>query len=192
MSLSWFLSIHNKRKKSSGFCRNFLVEFKKLSNGDPSSTSLKKRILFYKKSEAAKSRLYLRMSTINQIIRKRYKKNTKTTTLQGCPQIKGVCLKVFTITPRKPNSALRKVAKVKLRNKKIITAYIPGEGHNLQEHSSVLIQGGGAKDLAGVQYSIIRGTLDCLGVANRKTSRSKYGSSKPLFFFGEVTQGLEC
>lgn len=121
------------------------------------------------------------MSTLNQIISKKYKKKIKQTTLQGCPQIRGVCLKIFTITPRKPNSALRKVAKVKLRNKKIITAYIPGEGHNLQEHSSVLIQGGGAKDLAGVQHSVIRGALDCLGVANRKTSRSKYGTSKSLF-----------
>ena len=99
--------------------------------------------------------------------------------MQGCPQKKGVCLQVKTMTPKKPNSALRKVARVRLSNGIEVTAYIPGEGHNLQEHSVVLIRGGRVKDLPGVRYHIIRGTLDTTGVQNRKQSRSKYGAKRP-------------
>ena len=119
------------------------------------------------------------MPTINQLIRKGREKLTyksKSVALKSCPQRKGVCTRVFTMTPKKPNSALRKVARVRLTNGYEVTAYIPGEGHNLQEHSVVLIRGGRVKDLPGVRYHIIRGTLDTLGVENRKSSRSKYGA----------------
>ena len=120
------------------------------------------------------------MPTINQLCRtKRKAKKTlnKTPALDKCPQKKGICLKVFLRTPKKPNSALRKLVKLRLlSNKKIITAYIPGEGHNLQDYSSVLIRGGRVKDLPGVKYHLIRGKLDFLGLKTRKTSRSKYGS----------------
>jgi len=102
----------------------------------------------------------------------------KNSILTNHPQLKGTCTKVFTLTPRKPNSAVRKVARVQLSNKSFITAYIRGEGHNLQEHSTVLIQGGKTKDLPGLQYKIIRGVFDCAGVVNRKRSRSKYGAKK--------------
>ena len=122
------------------------------------------------------------MPTINQLVRKprrQQKSKTKTPVLEGCPQKRGVCLNVKTVTPKKPNSALRKVARVRLSNGKEITAYIPGEGHNLQEHSIVLIRGGRVKDLPGVRYHIIRGTLDAAGVANRKQGRSKYGAKRP-------------
>lgn len=122
------------------------------------------------------------MPTINQLIRfgrKHFKKKTKALALQGCPQRRGVCLQVKTQTPKKPNSALRKVARVRLTNGMEVTAYIPGEGHNLQEHSIVTIRGGRVKDLPGVRYHIIRGTLDTMGVANRKKSRSKYGAKRP-------------
>ena len=122
------------------------------------------------------------MPTINQLIRKgrkRIVKKTKTPAMDNCPQKRGVCVQVKTVTPKKPNSALRKVARVRLTNGREVTAYIPGEGHNLQEHSVVLIQGGRVKDLPGIRYHIIRGTLDCEGVANRKRSRSRYGTKQP-------------
>jgi len=119
------------------------------------------------------------MPTINQLIRKGRKKilkKSKSIDLEGCPQKKGVCLQVMTRTPKKPNSALRKVARVRLTNGKEVTAYIPGEGHNLQEHSIVLIRGGRVRDLPGVKYHIIRGRLDTAGVDGRKRGRSKYGA----------------
>ncbi|NOY07874.1 MAG: 30S ribosomal protein S12 [Spirochaetes bacterium] len=122
------------------------------------------------------------MPTINQLIRKGRKKiikKTKAPALQGCPQKRGVCTRVMTITPKKPNSALRKVARVRLSNGIEVTAYIPGIGHNLQEHSVVLIRGGRVKDLPGVRYHIVRGAKDTLGVEDRKKSRSKYGTKKP-------------
>ena len=121
------------------------------------------------------------MPTINQLVRKGRKKvikKTKAPALQDCPQKRGVCTRVYTTTPKKPNSALRKVARVRLTNGIEVTAYIPGEGHNLQEHSLVLIRGGRVKDLPGVRYHIIRGQLDSSGVADRKRSRSKYGTEK--------------
>ncbi len=122
------------------------------------------------------------MPTINQLIRhgrKEKKWKSKTPALQGCPQKRGVCIRVFTTTPKKPNSALRKVARVRLSNGYEVTAYIPGIGHNLQEHSVVLVRGGRVKDLPGVRYKIIRGALDCAGVEGRRTSRSKYGTKRP-------------
>ncbi len=121
------------------------------------------------------------MPTIQQLVRKgRTPKvwKTKSPALQSCPQRRGVCTRVYTTTPKKPNSALRKVARVRLTNKIEVTAYIPGEGHNLQEHSIVMIRGGRVKDLPGVRYHIIRGTLDTQGVQNRKKGRSKYGAKK--------------
>ena len=122
------------------------------------------------------------MPTINQLVRKgrkRVKKKTNTPALKGAPQKRGVCTRVYTSTPKKPNSALRKVARVRLTTGIEVTAYIPGIGHNLQEHSVVLVRGGRVKDLPGVRYHIVRGTLDTLGVADRKQSRSKYGAKKP-------------
>ncbi|PTM10041.1 MAG: 30S ribosomal protein S12 [Bacteroidetes bacterium] len=122
------------------------------------------------------------MPTINQLIRKgRQSKKSKTTApaLQSCPQKRGVCTRVYTTTPKKPNSALRKVARIRLTNGMEVTAYIPGEGHNLQEHSIVLIRGGRVKDLPGVRYHIVRGTLDTAGVNDRKQGRSHYGTKKP-------------
>jgi len=122
------------------------------------------------------------MPTINQLIRfgrTEKKKKTKSPALKGCPQKRGVCLQVKTQTPKKPNSALRKVARVRLTNGVEVTSYIPGEGHNLQEHSIVLVRGGRVKDLPGVRYHIVRGTLDTAGVQNRKQSRSKYGAKRP-------------
>jgi small subunit ribosomal protein S12 len=122
------------------------------------------------------------MPTIPQLIRSARKpifKKTKSPALKSCPQKRGVCTKVYTITPKKPNSALRKVARVKLTSKFEVTAYIPGIGHNLQEHSVVLIRGGRVKDLPGVRYHIVRGTLDTVGVKNRVQGRSKYGVKKP-------------
>lgn len=122
------------------------------------------------------------MPTINQLIRlgrARVRAKTKSPALTLCPQRKGVCLQVKTQTPKKPNSALRKVARVRLTNGYEVTAYIPGEGHNLQEHSIVTIRGGRVKDLPGVRYHIIRGVLDTAGVANRKQGRSKYGAKRP-------------
>jgi len=122
------------------------------------------------------------MPTINQLVRQERKKVIKkssTPALQGCPQKRGVCTRVYTTTPKKPNSALRKVARVRLTNGIEVTSYIPGIGHNLQEHSVVLIRGGRVKDLPGVRYHIIRGTLDCAGVADRKNGRSKYGAKRP-------------
>jgi len=122
------------------------------------------------------------MPTINQLIRKGREvvnKKEKAPALRGSPQKRGVCTRVYTTTPKKPNSALRKVARVRLTNGIEVTAYIPGEGHNLQEHSMVLIQGGRVKDLPGVRYHIIRGTLDTSGVNDRKNSRSRYGAKRP-------------
>ncbi len=122
------------------------------------------------------------MPTINQLVRKRRKKITKrsnTPALQSCPQRRGVCVRVYTTTPKKPNSALRKVARVRLTNGIEVTSYIPGIGHNLQEHSVVLIRGGRVKDLPGVRYHIVRGTLDTLGVSDRRQGRSKYGAKRP-------------
>lgn len=122
------------------------------------------------------------MPTISQLIRKGRsipKKKTSAPALAGSPQKRGVCTRVYTTTPKKPNSALRKVARVRLTNGFEVTAYIPGEGHNLQEHSIVLIEGGRVKDLPGVRYHIIRGTLDASGVDDRRTSRSRYGTKKP-------------
>lgn len=121
------------------------------------------------------------MPTINQLIRKgrkRVEKKNSTPALMGNPQKRGVCIRVYTTTPKKPNSALRKVARVRLTNGREVNAYIPGEGHNLQEHSIVLIEGGRVKDLPGVRYHIVRGTLDTAGVSDRKTSRSRYGAKK--------------
>lgn len=122
------------------------------------------------------------MPTINQLVRLKRKTKrvrSKSPALARCPQRRGVCLQVKTKTPRKPNSALRKVAWVRLSNGKEVIAYIPGEGHNLQEHSIVLVRGGRVKDLAGVRYHIVRGTLDCTAVKDRKQSRSKYGAKRP-------------
>ena len=122
------------------------------------------------------------MPTINQLIRKGRQstaKRTKAPALQSCPQKRGVCTRVMTMTPKKPNSALRKIARVRLSNGIEVTAYIPGIGHNLQEHSVVLVRGGRVKDLPGVRYHIIRGTKDTLGVDGRKCARSKYGAMKP-------------
>ncbi len=121
------------------------------------------------------------MPTIQQLVRKGRRTKlakTKVPALEGCPQKRGVCTRVYTTTPKKPNSALRKVAKVRLSNQQEVIAYIPGEGHNLQEHSIVLIRGGRVKDLPGVRYHIIRGALDTAGVQDRKQGRSKYGTKK--------------
>lgn len=122
------------------------------------------------------------MPTINQLVkgkRKKIKKKKKNPALQGNPQKRGVCTRVWTITPKKPNSALRKVARVRLTNGMEVTAYIPGEGHNLQEHSIVLIRGGRVKDLPGIRYKVIRNVLDCAGVEGRRRARSKYGAKTP-------------
>lgn len=122
------------------------------------------------------------MPTINQLVRhgrRRPKRKQDAPALQGCPQKRGVCLQVKTTTPKKPNSALRKIARVRLTNGIEVTAYIPGEGHNLQEHSIVLVRGGRVKDLPGVRYHIVRGALDAQGVQNRRKSRSKYGTKRP-------------
>jgi small subunit ribosomal protein S12 len=122
------------------------------------------------------------MPTINQLVRRRRKAKTKKTSapaLKACPQKRGVCVRVYTSTPKKPNSALRKVARVRLTNGMEVTSYIPGEGHNLQEHSVVLIRGGRVKDLPGVRYHVVRGCLDAAGVSSRRQSRSKYGAKRP-------------
>ena len=122
------------------------------------------------------------MPTINQLVRKgreAVRNRSKTPAMEACPQKRGVCIRVYTTTPKKPNSALRKVARVRLTNGQEVTSYIPGVGHNLQEHSIVMIRGGRVKDLPGVRYHIIRGTLDTSGVANRRQGRSKYGAKRP-------------
>lgn len=122
------------------------------------------------------------MPTINQLVRKgrrKIKSKTASPALKGCPQRRGVCTRVYTVTPKKPNSALRKVARVRLTSGYEVTTYIPGEGHNLQEHSVILIRGGRVKDLPGVRYHVIRGKLDSVGVDDRKQGRSKYGTKKP-------------
>ncbi|NOX97365.1 MAG: 30S ribosomal protein S12 [Nitrospirae bacterium] len=122
------------------------------------------------------------MPTLNQLIRKgrkKVRKKNKAPALQRCPQRRGVCIQVRTLTPKKPNSALRKVARVRLTNGMVVTAYIPGVGHNLQEHSIVLIRGGRVKDLPGVRYHIVRGILDTAGVEERKQGRSRYGAKRP-------------
>ena len=122
------------------------------------------------------------MPTVNQLVktgREAVRPKTDSPALKGCPQRRGVCVRVYTTTPKKPNSALRKVARVRLTNGMEVTTYIPGEGHNLQEHSVVLIRGGRVKDLPGVRYHIIRGSLDTAGVTNRRQGRSKYGAKRP-------------
>lgn len=122
------------------------------------------------------------MPTINQLVKRRRKKQFQKKTapaLKSCPQKRGVCVRVYTSTPKKPNSALRKVARVRLVNGMEVTSYIPGEGHNLQEHSVVLIRGGRVKDLPGVRYHVVRGTLDAAGVEGRRQGRSKYGTKRP-------------
>ncbi|MBN2333895.1 MAG: 30S ribosomal protein S12 [Deltaproteobacteria bacterium] len=122
------------------------------------------------------------MPTLNQLVRKgrtKIKKKTTAPALKSCPQKRGVCVRVYTTTPKKPNSALRKVARVRLTNGFEVTSYIPGEGHNLQEHSVVMIRGGRVKDLPGVRYHVIRGTLDSVGVQDRRQGRSKYGAKRP-------------
>ncbi len=122
------------------------------------------------------------MPTINQLIkhgREKRRKKSKSPALEGNPQKRGVCVRVYTVTPKKPNSALRKVTRVRLSNGIEVSAYIPGEGHNLQEHSIVLVRGGRVKDLPGVRYKVIRGTLDAAGVQGRRQSRSKYGAKRP-------------
>ena len=122
------------------------------------------------------------MPTINQLVRQgreAVRKKSKTPAMESCPQKRGVCIRVYTTTPKKPNSALRKVARVRLSNGLEVTTYIPGEGHNLQEHSVVLIRGGRVKDLPGVRYHVVRGTLDAVGVQGRKQGRSKYGAKRP-------------
>jgi len=132
--------------------------------------------------EQALPREQQRVPTFNQLVRdgrKRPRYKTASPALQGCPQKRGVCTRVYTQTPKKPNSALRKVARVRLTNGIEVTTYIPGVGHNLQEHSIVLIRGGRVKDLPGVRYHVVRGTLDAVGVAGRKQSRSKYGAKRP-------------
>ena len=121
------------------------------------------------------------MPTINQLIRhgrKRPVARTKVPAMEACPQKRGVCTRVYTTTPKKPNSALRKITRVRLTNGKEVTVYIPGEGHNLQEHSIVLVRGGRVRDLPGVRYQVVRGAMDTLGVSNRKQSRSRYGAKK--------------
>ncbi len=123
-----------------------------------------------------------KMPTIQQLVRKgrvKIEDKSKSPSLDACPQRRGVCVRVYTTTPKKPNSAMRKVARVRLVNGKEVNAYIPGEGHNLQEHSIVLVRGGRVKDLPGVRYHLVRGALDSAGVANRKQRRSKYGAKKP-------------
>jgi small subunit ribosomal protein S12 len=123
-----------------------------------------------------------KMPTVNQLVkfgRQVMRRKTDSPALKGCPQRRGVCVRVYTTTPKKPNSALRKVARVRLTNGMEVTTYIPGEGHNLQEHSVVLIRGGRVKDLPGVRYHIIRGSLDTAGVSNRRQGRSKYGAKRP-------------
>ena len=130
----------------------------------------------------ARLKEWQRVPTFNQLVRdgrKRPRYKTASPALQGCPQKRGVCTRVYTQTPKKPNSALRKVARVRLTNGIEVTTYIPGVGHNLQEHSIVLIRGGRVKDLPGVRYHVVRGTLDAVGVAGRKQSRSKYGAKRP-------------
>lgn len=122
------------------------------------------------------------MPTISQLVkhgREKAHKKSKAPALQNCPQRRGVCVRVYTTTPKKPNSALRKVARIRLTNGIEVTGYIPGEGHTLQEHSVILVRGGRVKDLPGVRYHIVRGTLDSTGVANRRQGRSKYGAKKP-------------
>ena len=122
------------------------------------------------------------MPTIQQLVRKGRKRQTeksKSPSLESCPQRRGVCTRVYTTTPKKPNSAMRKVARVRLTNGREVNAYIPGEGHNLQEHSIVLVRGGRVKDLPGVRYHVVRGTLDTAGVADRAQGRSKYGAKRP-------------
>jgi len=146
--------------------------------------NFKEKIVSGKSFFVLKTRRILeyKMPTINQLVRKgrqKIKKKTKSPALESCPQKRGVCTRVYTTTPKKPNSALRKVARVRLTNGIEVTSYIPGIGHNLQEHSVVLIRGGRVKDLPGVRYHIIRGTLDALGVQDRKKSRSKYGTKRP-------------
>ncbi|KAJ9055173.1 30S ribosomal protein S12 [Entomophthora muscae] len=144
-------------------------------------TSLRKEPLSYCNQSPVTTQ-FNGMATLNQVMRNIRKKKTsksKSPALEGCPQKRGVCVKVYTTKPKKPNSAVRKVARVRLSNGRVITGYIQGEGHNLQEHSVVLVRGRGPPDLPGVKYRLVRGKYDLQGVANRATSRSKYGTKKP-------------
>ncbi len=153
--------------------------FKKINEKKLSGYLKFKKIFLYLQ---ANFRHFKRMPTIQQLIRKGRKtitKKSKSIALQGSPQKRGVCIRVYTTSPKKPNSALRKVARVRLTNGNEVNAYIPGEGHNLQEHSIVLVRGGRVKDLPGVKYHIIRGALDTAGVEGRKQRRSKYGTKRP-------------
>jgi small subunit ribosomal protein S12 len=153
------------------------VAFRSAGNRRAANRDSKRGLSFSEIVEAV-----AKMPTINQLIRRKrviQKSRTKAPALHSCPQKRGVCVRVYTTTPKKPNSALRKVARVRLTNGMEVTSYIPGVGHNLQEHSVVLIRGGRVKDLPGVRYHMIRGTLDSMGVANRRKSRSKYGAKKP-------------
>ena len=138
--------------------------------------------LFFYEQDRASDGASIRMSTVNQLVRKARaprKVKTNVPALENSPQKRGVCTRVYTTTPKKPNSAMRKVARVRLTNGFEVTSYIGGEGHNLQEHSVVLIRGGRVKDLPGVRYHTIRGTLDCAGVTDRRQGRSKYGAKRP-------------
>jgi len=149
------------------------LTFRKEAGAGPSALCIRRTDRFLKRKK---------MPTINQLVRKgrqRVKYKTASPALQSSPQKRGVCTRVYTQTPKKPNSALRKVARVRLTNGIEVTTYIPGVGHNLQEHSIVLIRGGRVKDLPGVRYHVIRGTLDSVGVGDRKKSRSKYGAKRP-------------
>jgi small subunit ribosomal protein S12 len=153
-----------------------------LSQGKSKRRRFASARLYRRVSEQALPKEQQRVPTFNQLVRdgrKRPRYKTASPALQGCPQKRGVCTRVYTQTPKKPNSALRKVARVRLTNGIEVTTYIPGVGHNLQEHSIVLIRGGRVKDLPGVRYHVVRGTLDAVGVAGRKQSRSKYGAKRP-------------
>jgi small subunit ribosomal protein S12 len=153
------------------------------NNLDKTTLKLYIQFLCAKKIDVKDQLKRLNMPTINQLVRKGrkrvVKKKTNTPALKGAPQKRGVCTRVYTSTPKKPNSALRKVARVRLTTGVEVTAYIPGIGHNLQEHSVVLVRGGRVKDLPGVRYHIVRGTLDTLGVDGRRQGRSKYGAKRP-------------
>ena len=172
-----------KKQFSATFCggkHGWRFATQTLNQGIADAAQWARRCVVWREHGAAKE--LLRVPTFNQLVRagrKRPRYKTASPALQGCPQKRGVCTRVYTQTPKKPNSALRKVARVRLTNGIEVTTYIPGVGHNLQEHSIVLIRGGRVKDLPGVRYHVIRGTLDSVGVAGRKQSRSKYGAKRP-------------
>jgi len=174
--------------RCAGFCKKFFAAvlfpsiFRVHRTGAWEFITRPERVFCRPEFTVSGGALFLKMPTINQLIRKGRQKvsvKSKSPALSNCPQRRGVCVQVMTRTPKKPNSALRKVAKVRLTNGQEVIAYIPGEGHNLQEHSIVLVRGGRVKDLPGVRYHIVRGTLDSLGVDGRRRSRSKYGAKRP-------------